>query len=214
MKDAPKLKALLISNGIEGLLGLFQPNDRIEYSVAEVGPNFAPELEGYDVVIVPNGSDHVAMYRIRDRVARYLAGGGVVCCFDGWFTDWVPNHRWIMDNSQRTMDVRYRIREDLFGLGSQFSAEDLTFSHGISGWWSCGYIQADPRASVLLEDTWGRPLMVIDTVTTPGTLILTASGPLGDFSYATTDDSAADRAMVQLYRAVISFIWDQKFALV
>ncbi|MEO6760670.1 MAG: hypothetical protein ABIO24_14525 [Saprospiraceae bacterium] len=202
----PPIQALIISNGIEGLANLYRPNAEIHYDWAEVGPDFHPDLTGYDLLIVPNGADHVAMYRIREQVQAFLAAGGTLFCFDDWFTDWVPGHRWIMDNTQKSMDVRYKIKDDPFGLARQFRAEDLNFSHGISGWWSCGYIEATERGSVFLEDTWGRPLVVIDDTTTNGLMVLTASGPAADISYATTDDDAADRAMTELYRAFLTLV--------
>jgi len=206
----PPIHALIISNGIEGLASLYQPNADIHYDWAEVGPHFDPDLSGYDLLIVPNGTDHVAMYRIRDRVRAFLDAGGTLFCFDGWFTDWVPGHRWLMDNTQKSMEVRYKIKDDPYGLVGQFRAEDLNFSHGISGWWSCGYIEPAAQSTVFLEDTWGRALVVIDDSTTNGLMVLTASAPAADLSYATTDDDAADRAMAELYRAFLRLVPRQK----
>ena len=97
-------------------------------------------------------------------------------------------------------------REEAVQIADRFQVEDLNFSNGISGWWACGYIEAHPKAKVLMEDTRQRPLVVIDTESPPGTIILTASGPLGDGSYATTDDSGPNRAMVDLYHALIDYI--------
>ncbi|MEZ4951019.1 MAG: hypothetical protein R2784_16785 [Saprospiraceae bacterium] len=63
-----------------------------------------------------------------------------------------------MDNSKKTIDVRYKIQEDSFGLSRHFSVDDLTNTTppGISSWWSCGFIEPAENASVLIEDTWGR----------------------------------------------------------
>ena len=198
------IQALVISNGIEGLNALYRTNERVRYTLAEVEPGFCPDLSPFDLLIVPNGSDHVAMYRIRESVRAFLDRGGALFCFDGWFTDWIPGHRWVMDNSKKTIDMRYRLKEDPHQLGKRFRIEDLNFSHGISGWWSCGYLEPAPGSQVLIEDTWGRPLAVIDETTTPGMLILTASGPAADYSYATTDDDRAIQAMSDLYGA---FLW-------
>lgn len=200
------IRALLISNGIQGLHKLFQSNDRIHYSIAEIGPGFDPQLDGYDLVIAPNGTDHVAMLRIRDKVKAYLDAGGNLLCCDGWFTDWIPGNRWLMDNSKKTIDIRYLLGEDPHGLSKQFSIQDLNYAHGISGWWACGYIEAAPGAEVLIHDTWGRALVVIDRVSTAGTILLTASGPLGDFGYDSTDTDPSNTALVQLYHALLSLI--------
>lgn len=204
------LKALIVSNGIEGLDSLYQSNETISYDTVEVGRDFRLDTDGYDVLVVPNGTDQVAMYRVREQVRRFLDGGGTLFCFDGWFTDWVPGNRWLMDNTQKTIDVRYKIKDDPFGLAEHFSAQDLSFSHGISGWWACGYIVPAPKATVALEDTWGRALVVIDQHTTPGLMVLTASGPAADLSYATTDDSKAYKAMADLYGAFIKLAQQKK----
>lgn len=205
--SATPIRALIISNGIEGLHSLYQPTEAILYDWVEVTPNFNPKLDGYDLLIVPNGSDHIALYRIKDRIKAFLDAGGALFCFDGWFTDWVPGYRWLMDNTQKSIDVRYKIKDDPFQLSQQFEVEDLNFSHGISGWWACGYIECvSPLGHVLIEDTWGRPLVVIDETTTAGLMVLTASAPAADLSYATTDDGAAEKAMTDLYHALLGLI--------
>ncbi len=209
MKENP-LKALLISNGIEGLSLLYRSNDTIQYDVIEIDENFNPNLSDYDVLIAPNGTDHIAFYRIKDKVRAFLDHGGTLLCCDGWFTNWIPNNRWIMDNTKKTIDVRYKIKDDPFGLSEHFNIEDLTYSNGISGWWACGYIEPAPNASVFIEDTWGRPLVVIDDSSTNGLMILTASGPAADLSYATTDDDKAHKAMTDLFKAFIHLIQHHK----
>lgn len=198
------LKALVIDNGIEGLNGLYRSDERVSYEMVEVEKDFDPDLTTCDLLIAPNGTDHIALYRIRRKVRDFLDRGGTLFCFDGWFTDWVPGNRWVMDNTKKSIEARYRIKDDPYGLSRRFSVGDLNFSHGISGWWACGYIEAAPRASVLLEDTWGRPLVVIDDTTTKGLMVLTASGPAADVSYATTDDEKAYRAMGDLYQSFIT----------
>ncbi len=200
------LQAAIISNGIEGLDRLYRPNQWVEYRLLTVDADFRPDLSPYDLLIAPNGADHIALYRNRDQINEFLHAGKALFCFDGWFTDWVPGNRWIMDNSKKTIDVRYTVKDDPFGIGEQFSVEDLNFSHGISGWWACGYIEPAPGASVLLEDTWERPLVVIDDQTTNGIMVLSASGPLADFSYATTDDNRAYQAMQDFYHALLRFV--------
>jgi hypothetical protein len=209
MKKQPN-KALLISNGIEGLNQLYVSNDIIEYDIVEIDADFNPNLTGYDVLIAPNGTDHVAFYRIKDKVQAFLDNGGILFCFDGWFTNWIPNNRWIMDNSKKTIDVRYKIKDDPFGLSKHFDINDLTYSNGMTGWWACGYIEPSPLATVFVEDTWGRPLVVIDDASTNGLMILTASGPAADLSYATTDDNKAYKAMTDLYTAFIHLIQHHK----
>jgi len=117
-----------------------------------------------------------------------------------------------MDNTKKTIDVRIKIRDDRHGMGTHFEVEHLNFSHGIAGWWACGYIEAAEGATVFLEDTWGRPLVVIDEQTTPGLMVLTASGPAADLSYATTDDDKAYQAMTDLYKGFLHLAYARKFS--
>ncbi len=190
------LNALLVSNHIAGLTDYYVSNDLVTYTVAGVTKDFNPDLTPYDLLVVPNGSDHVAMLKIKDKVKAFLNAGGAVVCADGWFTDWVPGNQWIMDNAKRTLDVRYFLRTDRHNLFDGIDLNELTFSHGMSGWWACGFIEAAGGADVVIEDTWQRPVVVLDEVSTNGTLFLTASGPLADVTFA----GDRERALVRLYR--------------
>ena len=190
------LQALLISNGLQGLEKYYVSNELVHYTTCLVTGDFNPDLTPYDLLVVPNGSDHVAMLKIKDQVRAFLDAGKALMCCDGFFTAWVPGNQWVMDNSRRTLDVRYTPGPDPHGLLENLHLDELNFSHGMSGWWSCGYIQAAPGAEVLLADTWQRPIVVLDEVSTPGRLLLTASGPLADVTYA----GKSDTALVALYR--------------
>lgn len=177
------LNALLISNNIAGLENYYVSNDLVHYTVARITGNFDPDLMPYDLLVVPNGSDHIAMFRIKDKVRAFLDAGRALLCADGWFTDWIPGNQWVMDNSKRTMDTRYAIQTDRHNLFNNLDINDLTFSHGMTGWWACGYIEAASDADVVMADTWNRPMIVLDTVSTNGSMLLTASGPLADMAY-------------------------------
>ncbi|SDX63931.1 hypothetical protein [Hymenobacter psychrophilus] len=190
------LQALLISNGLQGLEKYYVSNELVQYTICPVTRDFAPDLTPYDLLVVPNGSDHVAMLKIKEQVRAFLAAGKALMCCDGFFTAWVPGNQWVMDNSRRTLDLRYTPGPDAHGLLENLDLDELNFSHGMSGWWSCGYIQAAPGAEVLLADTWQRPIVVLDEVSTPGRMLLTASGPLADVTYA----GKSETALVVMYR--------------
>lgn len=196
------LNALLISNNIAGLTDYFVSNEQVTYTIACVTSDFNPDLTPYDVLVVPNGSDHVAMLRIKDKVLAFLNEGKAVVCADGWFTNWVPGNQWIMDNSKLTIDTRYFLQTDRYQLFDGVDLDELTFSHSMSGWWSCGYIEPAPQANIVLRDTWHRPIIVLDEVSTEGTLLLTASGPLADVTYS----GKQDVALVKLYRNFLQLV--------
>lgn len=180
---APALRIAYIDNGIEGLAKTFRPRANLDYQALPVTRDFAPDLAGYDVLVVPNGSDQIAMAKIADRVAAFVAGGGALFCFDGWLTDWVPGYRWIADRDTPTRAVRYQWGDDPADLAAGVDINELIYMDGISGWWACGYLKAThgQAAPALITDTWQRTMAVWDTTTTPGVLFLTASGPLGEY---------------------------------
>jgi len=196
------LQALLISNGLVGLDKYYVSNELVQYTTCLITKDFNPDLTPYDLLVVPNGSDHVAMIKIKDQVRAFLNEGKALICCDGFFTAWVPGNQWVMDNSRRTQDVRYAAGSDAHGLLQNLDLDELNFSHGMSGWWACGYIQAAPGAEVLLADTWQRPVVVLDEVSTPGRMLLTASGPLADVTYAGRSESA----LVTLYRNFLQLL--------
>jgi len=175
-----RLRAGVVDNGVYGLAAGFRSNARVEYAFLSVGPDFAPDLSGLELLIVPNGSDQEAMSGIADRVAAFLNRGGALFCFDGWFGDWLPGNRWVGDSSKPTRDIRYRVGRDRHGLLNGVPLEELTFHHGVSGWWACGYIEPAMGADAVLVDTWGRAVAVLDDQTAAGPIFLTASGPLAN----------------------------------
>ncbi len=199
------LKALLISNNIEGLENYFCSNEYVHYTIYHITKDFDPDLDLYDLLVVPNGSDHVAMLKIKNKVLQFLNNGKSLICCDGWFTNWVPGNQWRMDNSRKTIDVRYFVKDDPHGFFDELDVNEFIFSHGISGYWACGYIDAAPLATVILEDTWQRPIVVLDEHTTSGIIFLTASAPLGDTTYSNASKEN-ESGLIKLYRNVIHYL--------
>ncbi|WP_046245785.1 hypothetical protein [Hymenobacter terrenus] len=196
------LQALLISNGLVGLEKYYVSNELVQYTTCFITKDFNPDLTPYDLLVVPNGSDHVAMLKIKDKVRDFLDAGKALVCCDGFFTAWVPGNQWVMDNSRPTLEVRYAPGTDRYDLLRGFDLDELNFSHGMSGWWACGYIAAAPAADVVLADTWQRPVVVLDEVSTAGRMLLTASGPLADVTYAGRTESA----LVTIYRNFLQLV--------
>ncbi len=152
------LNALIVSNNIASLTDYYVSNDLVNYEITHVTKDFSPDLTPYDVLVVPNGSDHVAMLKIKDKVRAFLDEGKAVVCSDGWFTDWVPGNQWVMDNTKRTIDTRYFLKTDRYNLFDGIDMDELIYSHGMTGWWACGYIDAAGSpdrggADIVMEDT-------------------------------------------------------------
>jgi hypothetical protein len=201
-----KIKAAVISNGIEGLKKYFVSNENVEYEILEIEKDFNPNLSSFDLLIVPNGSDHIAMFKIKDKVLAFLNDGKTLFCFDGWFTNWIPGNQWIMNNELKTIDMRYQISKNHKGIFDNVDVDKLNFNHNMSGWWSCGYIKTNSNSDVLLTDTWQRPIVVLDESSTNGTLFLTASAPLGDIGAIPSEDYANVNVLSLLYYNALNYI--------
>lgn len=80
------LQALLISNGLVGLESYYVSNEQVRYTTCLITKDFDPDLMPYDLLVVPNGSDHVAMLKIKDKVRDFLDQGRALVCCDGFFT--------------------------------------------------------------------------------------------------------------------------------
>ena len=199
------LNIVVIHNGIHELELMFQPTAEASYTFVRTGPGFperlAATLATADALLVPNGSDHVAMLDASNVVVEFLQAGKTLFCFDGWFTAWIPGNHWQMDNSRRTIEIRYQIGTDQHNILDGVAIDELIFNHGVSGWWACGFITPAANAEVLLTDTWGRAMVVLDEATTPGRMILTSSGPLADFRY----DGSNSNALSHLYRNLLEY---------
>jgi hypothetical protein len=204
------IQAAVISNGLEGLHRYYVSNNLVQYTVLEIDQYFNPNLDVFDLLIVPNGSDHIAMAKMKDTVSQFLNDGKALFCFDGWFTNWVPGNQWIMSNDKKTIDIRYRVHTDTYKLFDGIDINKLIYSHNISGWWACGYIEASKNAEVVLEDTWKRPIIVLDEKTTNGIMILTASGPLGDSGAIPSDEASSYTTLSNLYQNMLHLIIKKK----
>lgn len=194
------LKAVLIDNGVEGLTRYFAPSSEVQYRIERIADPWRPDFSDDDLVIVPNGADHVALYQVREQIAAHLDRGGSLACFCGFFTPWLPGSVWVHDNSKPLREVRYRLVHDPLGLMQGVDVEQLSVeSHGISGWWACGNIRTAHSQSVVLADTFDRVMMIADTRSTRGLIVATASGPLGD----SDPSQPSDHGTLQLYRNII-----------
>ncbi len=200
------IKAAVISNGLHGIHKYFVSNENVNYDIIQVTKDFNPNLESYQLLVVPNGCDQIAMAKIKDKVASFLESGNTLFCFDGWFTNWIPGNQWVMSNEKKTIDIRYSIKTDRHDIFNGINIDHLIYNHNISGWWACGYIDASLNADVLLQDTWQRPIIVLDEKTTNGTMILTASGPLGDSGAIPTDEESSYTTLAKLYQQMVGFI--------
>src|ERR1700749_3392408 len=144
------LQIAVVDNGVHGLRDYFVDGDEARYRFESVTADWRPDL-AEDVVIVPNGSDHVALYRARHSIEAVLARGGAVLCFCGCFPPWLPGSLWKHDNTRPNREVRYFVGSDPLDLMDGVDpAARSTNAHGISGWWACGGLVTEhPQSAVL-----------------------------------------------------------------
>ena len=136
------------------------------------------DLSEYDMFIAPNGTDHVALFRNREKIQELLDRGGAVLCFCGWTTDWIPGSTWEMQYNipLRTYEVTFPDPDHPLLQGVRIN--EVNISNGKRGFWVCGHINAAPDAEILMVNNLNEPVMILDERSTAGTIVATASGPL------------------------------------
>lgn len=193
------MRIALIDNGVAGLGDYYAASPGIEYRRERITARWQPDFGADDVILAPNGTDHVALHEARDAVQALLARGGAVLCFCGFFTPWLPGSQWRHDLGARLDALRYELRHDPLALFEDVDPESLCRDeHGIRGGWACGTISTAHASSVVLVDNFARVIMIADQRTTRGLIIATASGPLWD--EAPTRAASGPR---RLYRNVL-----------
>lgn len=193
------MQIALIHSGVAGTEQYYRGDAEHRYRCERIGADWQPCFDEDDVVLVPNGANHVALYEARAHLHHFLARGGALLCFCGFFTPWLPGNQWRHDIGRDLRQLRYRVVADDLQLFEGVEAEELcSDAHGIRGGWACGDIQTHHADSVVLMDNYQRTLLVADRRSTPGLIIATASGPLGDDA----PDGAAHGAR-RLYRNIL-----------
>lgn len=185
----------VLDNGIGYIGQVFSSENYPDHTFSvipalELGSN---DLGDVDMFIAPNGTDHVALFRNREKIRALLDSGGSLLCCCGWTTDWIPGNRWEMQTNipLRTYEVSLPNPEHPILSGAR--SEELNISNGKRGFWACGHIEASPDAVPLMVNNLNEPIMIVDEGTTRGTIIATASGPLPAFGEGTTADDGDPR---------------------
>lgn len=201
------ISALVINSGTHGSENYFVSTEQIKYTHYYVTKHFDPDLSAYNLLIAGNAVDHIAMFKIKDKIEAFLAQGNCLFCFSGWYTNYIPDNRWIMNTDIKSIDVRYQLGQDRYGIFNGVNIDELIYTNNISGWWACGYIEASAQAEILLTDSLNRPVMILDKKSTKGTIICTAGGPLND---KPRGENESLHAINVLYNNLIDFVAKQK----
>ena len=175
------MRIALVHSGVAGTEHAYRGDVTHHYRLEHISANWQPCFDHDDVVLVPNGANHVALYEARAHLHKFLARGGALLCFCGFFTPWLPGYYWQHSIGHDLRKLRYRVVNDELNLFEGVDVEKICRDeHGIRGGWACGDIQTNYAASVVLVDNYERTLVVADRRSTAGLIIATASGPLSD----------------------------------
>jgi len=75
--------AAVIDTGLSWIGACYPATAAIDFSLLPARSAHTSDLHRHDWVVVPNGSDHVALWRARSAVSSVLERGGVLICGDG-----------------------------------------------------------------------------------------------------------------------------------
>ena len=200
------LKAAVFYSGVYSSKESFVNNEFVQYDFLPVSAAFDPDIDQYDLVITGNPTDHIAMLKIKDKIARFLEGGKALFCFSGWYTNYIPGNKWVMDRDIKTIDTDYIAGSDPHELLKGVQIEELVKQNGIAGWWACGHIEASKSANVILSDILGRGIVVLDEKTTRGTVALTSGGPLNG---KVPPGTSGAQATTVLYNNLLLYLFEK-----
>ncbi|OAQ38313.1 hypothetical protein A5893_16120 [Pedobacter psychrophilus] len=201
------IEAAVINSGVHGSSSAFKNNALVNYTYLNVDENFSPDLTPYHLLLTGNPTDHIALYKIKDKIADFLNQGKTLFCFSGWYTDYIPGNKWIMERDIKSIDIRYFKKSDKNNLLTGVNINELIYQNGISGWWACGHIEPSENAEIILVDTLNRPIMILDQNSTNGTIICTSGGPLNGKKSKNEEDL---HAVNVLYNNLIDYIYKKQ----
>ena len=70
------MQIALIHSGVTGTEQFYQGDRTLHYRSERITAGWQPCFDAGDVVLVPNGANHVALYEARARLHRFLERGG------------------------------------------------------------------------------------------------------------------------------------------
>lgn len=171
---------------------------RAFYDDPEFGPAFAvlpvwelgaTSLLDFAALWIPRESNQDLLLRHRDVLARYLALGGTIVCFDEVNQPWLPAGSWAM----RRVNLD-RIRVSEHPMVAHLSPEQVR-------WHSHGAYDPYPAADVLVDDDQGNVLLFVDDRTFSGTLVAGTLDPDCHAGFGTQTTRPLLRAILQWVQA-------------
>lgn len=154
----PKIAGL--SSGVHFQRAFYaDPEFAGQFAVLPVWELAATNLLDYAALWIPRESNQNVLLANRDKLARYLADGGTIVCFDEVNQPWLPAGTWRLRPASLAT-----IRVADHPLVAHLTPEQVR-------WHAHGAYDAYPEATVLIDDGAGAVLLFLDEASFAGTLL-------------------------------------------
>lgn len=168
-----------------------------------VPPAEITSIEDYDLVILPSSMQGEKIAHLRNELRQYLNKNGVVFCFSGTCIDYLPGNTWKIDED--IPSIHYTLYDDTYGF---FKDVDLDILNGIDkhGWKSEGYIKSENDVQVVVCSYEQLPVMVVDEITTSGTIVITAGLGMLEKAVADLSHPKLEMELKKVYENMLTLV--------
>ncbi|MFN2495312.1 MAG: hypothetical protein ABR608_05315 [Pseudonocardiaceae bacterium] len=136
------------------------------------------DLTRYLALIITPNVDQEHLTGQRRAIRRYLDGGGVVVFGGHLNRDWLPGASAFVPLANRSL-AGYRVmRVADHPIFRGKGPDELTFRHGVAGFFARGHHPVPTGAEVLTRLSGGEPATYLDRVSTAGTIVVQATSDL------------------------------------
>lgn len=161
------------------------------------------DLNDYELVVLPSSLTLEQVNVIKDQLHKYLNNNGVVFCFSADAVDALPHNA--INKSKKVPEIHYTLYDDTYGFFKDVDTEVLN-SISQHKWSSQGFIESEHDVQVVVCSYEKLPVMVVDEISTSGTMVITAG--LGMLE--NTIEGASDPDLA----AELSKLWENMLSLV
>ncbi|KZF12530.1 hypothetical protein A2J03_17190 [Rhodococcus sp. EPR-157] len=148
-------------------------------------------LVPFSVLVMSSTVDQEHLSRIRDVVRRFLDAGKVVIFGGHLHRDWLPgagHFKPVAPPSRTAYQVAEVAAHPVF---EGVELGDMSTRRGVSGFFARGHHPVPEGAEVLVRLAGGEPTTYIDRMSTPGTILVHATGDLFAYSVGIEDSTAS-----------------------
>lgn len=163
-----KVKTGAVYSGLSYQHGVLNQDEYHEIDILPVYDLPDIDLNDYDILIFPRGTDQEIAYSQRDRIRQFLDTGKTVISFGEVTEEWLPGCHWAgvvpEDDGLLVIKDQHPVLENL-------EPEDLFWHKGSTGWCCHGHFADMKDVEILVTNSLGDPIMYIDRKSTKGIII-------------------------------------------